>query len=116
MHVYLRANFQGSSIILTSFRQVVILPPVSPILTSKQTPKRPTQVRVNLQKNIHSICEISFSREYWIQFSCRMNYYMPEICQNFQKVDGKGAKVERISPFIMTFSIYLKKCKYWYFR
>ena len=36
MGVYLRAKFEVSSIILTSFRQGVILPP------KKQTPKMPT--------------------------------------------------------------------------
>ena len=43
--VYLRAKFEISSIILTSFRQGVILPPPSP--TSKRTPKKTTQIRVN---------------------------------------------------------------------
>ena len=42
MGVYLRAKFEVSSIILTSFRQgVILLPP-----TSKRTPKKPTQIRV----------------------------------------------------------------------
>ena len=43
MCVYLTAKFQVSSIIPTSFRQGVILPP-SP--TSKRTPKKPTQFRI----------------------------------------------------------------------
>ena len=46
MCVYLRAKFEGSSIILTSFRQGVILPP--PLPTSTQTPKKPSQIRVNI--------------------------------------------------------------------
>ena len=41
--VYLRAKFEVSSIILMSFRQRVILP----LPTSKRTPKKPTQIRVN---------------------------------------------------------------------
>ena len=47
MGVYLRVKFQVSSIILTIFRQGggVILPLLYP--TSKQTPKKPTQIRVN---------------------------------------------------------------------
>ena len=49
MGVYLRTKFQVSSIILTIFRQEgggrVILP--LPYPTSKQTPKKPTQIRVN---------------------------------------------------------------------
>ena len=44
--VYLRAKFEISSIILTSFRQGVILPP-PPSPTSKRTPKKTTQIRVN---------------------------------------------------------------------
>ena len=42
--VYLRAKFQVSTIILTSIRQGVILPPT----TSEQTPKKSTQIRVQL--------------------------------------------------------------------
>ena len=42
MGLYLRAKFHVSSIILTKFRQGVILPPP----TSKRTPKKPTQIRV----------------------------------------------------------------------
>ena len=49
MGVYLRAKFEVSSIILTSFRQGVILPP-TPTFTSKGTTKKPTQIRVNLHK------------------------------------------------------------------
>ena len=41
MCVYLRTKFQVCSIILTSFRQEVVLPP-----TSKRLPKKPTQIRV----------------------------------------------------------------------
>ena len=53
--VYLRTNIQVSNLILTSFRQEGggggILPFYSPPRTSKQTPKTPTQIRVN-QSNI----------------------------------------------------------------
>ena len=62
MDVYLRAKFYVSSIILTSFRQdgggegvgegnFTPLP-----LTSKRTPKKPTQIRVknNIRKNSKS--------------------------------------------------------------
>ena len=44
MGLYLREKFQVSSIILTSFRQGVILPPSPP---QKRTPKEPTQIRVS---------------------------------------------------------------------
>ena len=44
MDVYLRTNFEVSSIILKSFRQGVIYP-----APSKRTPKNPTQIRVNKQ-------------------------------------------------------------------
>ena len=43
MCVYLCTKFQVSSIILTSFRQGVILPP----LTVKQPPKNPSKIRVS---------------------------------------------------------------------
>ena len=43
MGVQLRANFEVSSMILTGFRQGVILPPP---ITSKRTPKKPTQISV----------------------------------------------------------------------
>ena len=45
MCVYLRAEIEISSIILTSFRQGIILPP-----TPKRTPKKPTQIRVKKMK------------------------------------------------------------------
>ena len=45
MCVYLRAEIEISSIILTSFRQGIILPP-----TPKRNPKKPTQIRVNKMK------------------------------------------------------------------
>ena len=44
MDVYLRSKFEVCSIILASFRQGVIL--TSP--TSKRTPKKPTQIKVNV--------------------------------------------------------------------
>ena len=43
MCLYLHTKFQVSSIILASFRQVVILPPAQ-----KQTPKKPTLIRVKV--------------------------------------------------------------------
>ena len=45
MGVYLSAKFEVSSIILTSFRQGVTLPPPN----SKRTPKKPIQIRVNMK-------------------------------------------------------------------
>ena len=50
MEVYLRAKFEVSSIILTRFRQVGVILPSPPLpptpVTSKRTPKKPTQIRV----------------------------------------------------------------------
>ena len=43
--VYLRTEFQGSSIILMSFRKGVILPPPLPT-TAKHTPQKSTQIRI----------------------------------------------------------------------
>ena len=49
MDVYLRAKFEVSSIILTGFRQgVILLPPP----TSKRAPKKPTQIRVKVGDNV----------------------------------------------------------------
>ena len=46
MCVYLRVKFKVSSIILTSFRQGLILSPPPPHThTSKRNPKKPTQIR-----------------------------------------------------------------------
>ena len=53
---YLRAKFEVSSMILTSFRQEggeefnppPIHPPHTHTLTSKRTPKKPTQIRVKV--------------------------------------------------------------------
>ena len=45
MGVYLRAKFEVSSTIWTGFRQGIILPPLPP--TSKRTPKKPIQIRIN---------------------------------------------------------------------
>ena len=46
MFVYLLTKFEVSGIILTSFRQRVILPPS----ISKRTPKKPIQIRVKVIK------------------------------------------------------------------
>ena len=52
MGVYLRAKFEVSSVILTSFRQGVTSHHPPP--TSKQTPKNPTQIRVK-QENLRTL-------------------------------------------------------------
>ena len=62
MDVYLRAKFEVSTIILTSFRQKNY-PPTPPPLhthTSKRTPKKPTQIRVKtiLAANLFFVCFI----------------------------------------------------------
>ena len=53
--VCLHTKFQVSSIILTSFRQGVILP-LSP--TSKQTSKKPTQIRVKSNDNLQAHAKV----------------------------------------------------------
>ena len=68
MGVYLRAKFEVSSIILTSFRQGVILPPHS---TSKRTPKKSTQIRV---KTFISSC-MWISYEIISDTKCQQNFY-----------------------------------------
>ena len=50
MSVHVRATFEVSSIILTGFRQGVILLPPPP--TSKRAPKKPTQIRVKVGDNV----------------------------------------------------------------
>ena len=48
MSGYLRTKFQVSSIILTSFRQGVVLP--NPLThTTKRIPKKPTEIRVKME-------------------------------------------------------------------
>ena len=56
MCVYLHAKFEVSSIILTSFRQGVILPPP----TSKRTPKKHTKIRVKETNHEKSSLTSSF--------------------------------------------------------
>ena len=52
MGVYLRIKFQVSNIILTNFRQLVILPPLLP--TSKWTPTKPTHIRLSVFACLHA--------------------------------------------------------------
>ena len=54
MGVYLRAKFEVSNLILTGFRQGVILPPHP---TLKETPKKPTQISV---LGLRNACEKTF--------------------------------------------------------
>ena len=49
--VYLCTKFQVSSIIITSFKQEGNFTPPHTHHTSKQTPKKPTQIRVNSSNN-----------------------------------------------------------------
>ena len=81
MCVYLRAKFEVSSIILTSFRQARSFnPPSSP--PSKRTPKKPTQIRVNPSplEGVHkmTLSQNTVSRMAWnfrLNFSsCRQNF------------------------------------------
>ena len=60
MCVYLHPKFQVSSIILTSFKQRVVLPPPP---TAKGTPKKNTQIRVKMQ-NFHDLTIVIFARLY----------------------------------------------------
>ena len=46
MCVYLRSKFEVSRIILTGFRQGLVLNPPPHTPASKQTPEKPTQIRV----------------------------------------------------------------------
>ena len=70
MGVYLRAKFEHSSIVLTSFSKGggVILPP-SP--TSKRTPKKPIQIRANIitRKNESKI----LTKDKSCKFNCRFD-------------------------------------------
>ena len=48
------------------------------------------KIRLVLKKTFKlwkHFCRESFSEIILIQFSCRLKNYMPEICQNIQKVD-----------------------------
>ena len=65
MGMYLRAKSEVSSIILTSFRQGRgSFTPPTPLhpLTSKRTPKKPTQIRVKELKNFRKIQENTCDR------------------------------------------------------
>ena len=58
MGVYLRAKFEVSSIILTSFRLERgwgdFTPPHYPPASSKRTPKKPTQIRVKWKSHLRA--------------------------------------------------------------
>ena len=45
-----------------------------------------------LLKYTNFIYKIPFLQKSWIQPSRRLKKYMPEICENFQKVDYHGAE------------------------
>ena len=63
MYVYLRAKFEFSSLILTSFRYGGgggILP--SPSATSKRTAKKPTQINNQLSKHVTSAFKICYNQ------------------------------------------------------
>ena len=49
-----------------------------------------------LQKDTHYICKILFLKQFGIQLSRRMKNYMPEICQNVEKVDYQGVEVKSL--------------------
>ena len=74
MDVYLRAKFQDSSIIPTSFRNGVILPPPLPS-TSKRTLKSPPSLRLKstlpeiFLKNIDFIIIIISLSLFWKNFT-----------------------------------------------
>ena len=72
MSVYLRTKFQVSSIVLTSFRQDVILP-LPP--TSEQTPQKPIQIRVKQfqQRSISDISLLSILQAFEAEFDNRSN-------------------------------------------
>ena len=55
MCVYLRTKFEVSSIILTTFRQRVVV--ILSYSTSKRTPKKSTHTRVNDEKIVGSFYE-----------------------------------------------------------
>ena len=71
MYVYLRAKFEFSSLIVTSFRHVggggvggvgegEILPP--PFPTSERTSKKPTQINNQLSKHVTSAFKICYNQ------------------------------------------------------
>ena len=64
MGVYLRGKLEVSSVILTSFRQGVILQP-PPLRTLKRTPKKPTQIRVKLW-NLYLIAGVDLESLFWV--------------------------------------------------
>ena len=49
------------------------------------------KMKLKLQTYTHFICIIHFLKEFGIQLSRRLKNYIPEICQNGQKVDYQGA-------------------------
>ena len=86
MGVYLHAKFEVSSMILIGFRQGVILPP--PPSPSKQTPKKPTQIRV---KSTEKILKMQYlSKLFHIQIK-----FISKIFGNYLAVLKRSVKVWR---------------------
>ena len=54
------------------------------------------KITFKLQKDTHFICKIPFLKNFGIQLSRRLKNYIPEICQNVQKVDYQGAEGKSI--------------------
>ena len=90
MCLYLRNNFHVSSIILTSFKQGVILTPP----TAKRTPKKPTQIRVNELLFLQTTITVWHKNETFVIDDNKLSYdqhfsELPWIKSWFQIFTGK---------------------------
>ena len=110
MGVYLRAKFEASSIILTSFRWGVILPPPN----SKWTPKKPTQIRVKGLLPNEQNQQINMINATWQCFQFGTSSFFPKI--NSIKLSNSINKIcnsTQLSKFLTKF-YYKLFFSFWY--
>ena len=99
MDVYLRVKFEVYSIILTSFRQGVILPhPPPPPETWKQTPKKPTQIRVKVRKctvKCILIEKIHTHSSLLLNFKCFYCFWCLESTREYQISNSTATRIAK---------------------
>ena len=122
--VYLRAKFEVSSIILTSFRQGRNLPRLLPQLhthTFKRTPKTPTQIRVKvthqITENERLLLSTNFTAKF--EFLFEENAYSQKFHFKFDRMNVVSSKKMVLGIFKIVFRLKDRLCdnpwRFWSF-